>query len=177
LVLRPRRSHIYAIVRSGGKQYRVEVGSKIEVERLSAAEGDKVELADVLLLSDGKKVTSGNPTVAGAKVMTQVIEQGRSPKAVIFKYKAKVRYRRRTGHRQPFTRLAVEDIVAPGFEVKKAVEAPVAEAVAPAASAQTTRTRRRAPAKETAAKPEKTVAKAPRRTRAKKESEAKPSKR
>jgi large subunit ribosomal protein L21 len=116
LVLRQRRSPIYAIVRSGGKQYRVEVGSKIDVEKLTATEGDKVELADVLLLADGSEVTAGNPTVAGAKVTAQVLEQGRGPKAVIFKYKAKVRYRRRTGHRQPFTRLSIEEIVAPGAQ-------------------------------------------------------------
>jgi hypothetical protein len=59
-------------------------------------------------------VTAGNPTVAGAKVTAQVVEQGRGPKAVVFKYKAKVRYRKRTGHRQPYTRLAIEEIVAPG---------------------------------------------------------------
>jgi large subunit ribosomal protein L21 len=116
LVLRQRRTPIYAIVRSGGKQYRVEVGSKIDVERLTAAEGDKVELADVLLLADGGQVTAGNPTVAGAKVTAQVLEQGRGPKAVVFKYKAKVRYRKRTGHRQPYTRLAIEEIVLPGGE-------------------------------------------------------------
>lgn len=114
--MRQRRTPIYAIVRSGGKQYRVEVGSKINVERLQAAEGARVELADVLLLADGGQVTAGNPTVAGAKVTAQVLEQGRGPKAVIFKYKAKVRYRRRTSHRQPFTRLAIEEIVPPGGE-------------------------------------------------------------
>ena len=117
MVLRQRRTPIYAIVRSGGKQYRVEVGSKINVERLTAAEGDKVELPDVLLLADGGQVTAGNPTVAGAKVTAQVVEQGRGPKAVVFKYKAKVRYRKRTGHRQRFTRLAIEEIVAPGGEI------------------------------------------------------------
>jgi large subunit ribosomal protein L21 len=122
LVLRQRRSPIYAIVRSGGKQYRVEVGSKIDVEKLTATEGDKVELADVLLLADGAEVTAGNPTVAGAKVTAQVLEQGRGPKAVIFKYKAKVRYRRRTGHRQPCTRLAIEEIVAPGAESAETVK-------------------------------------------------------
>ena len=123
MVLRRRRIPIYAIVRSGGKQYRVEVGSKIQVERLKAAEGDKVELVDVLLLADGEKVTAGNPMVAGAKVTAQVVEHGRSPKAVVFKYKAKVRFRKRTGHRQPYTRLAIEEIVLPGgasAEPKKA---------------------------------------------------------
>lgn len=117
MVLRRRRIPIYAIVRSGGKQYRVEVGSKIQVERLKAAEGDKVELVDVLLLADGEKVTAGNPMVAGAKVTAQVVEHGRGPKAVVFKYKAKVRFRKRTGHRQPYTRLAIEEIVLPGSDV------------------------------------------------------------
>ena len=155
MVLRQRRSPIYAIVRSGGKQYRVEVGSKIDVERLAAAEGDKVELSDVLLLADAGQVTAGNPTVAGARVMTQVIEHGRSPKAVVFKYKAKVRYRRRTGHRQSFTRLAVEEIVAPGAESaeksKRRTHPVVEETVAPAA--------------------EGAAPKRPRRSREKKESE------
>jgi large subunit ribosomal protein L21 len=116
LALRQRRTPIYAVVRSGGKQYRVEVGSKIDVEKLQAAEGDRVELPEVLLLADGGQVTAGNPTVAGAKVTAQVVEQGRGPKAVVFKYKAKVRYRRRTGHRQPYTRLAIVEIVTPGGE-------------------------------------------------------------
>jgi large subunit ribosomal protein L21 len=114
--VRQRRTPIYAVVRSGGKQYRVEVGGKIDVEKLQAAEGDRVELPEVLLLADGGQVTAGNPTVAGAKVTAQVVEQGRGPKAVVFKYKAKVRYRRRTGHRQPYTRLAIEEIVTPGGE-------------------------------------------------------------
>jgi large subunit ribosomal protein L21 len=116
LVLRLRRTPIYAIVRSGGKQYRVEVGSKIDVEKLRAAEGDTVELPDVLLFADGGQVTAGNPLVAGAKVTAQVVEQGRGPKKVVFKYKAKTRARKRTGHRQPYTRLAIEQIVPPGGE-------------------------------------------------------------
>ena len=151
MVLRRRRIPIYAIVRSGGKQYRVEVGSKIEVERLKAAEGDKVELVDVLLLADGKNVTAGNPMVAGAKVTAQVVEHGRSPKAVVFKYKAKVRYRRRTGHRQSFTRLAVEEIVAPGAESvgksAKQTRPVVKETVAPAAEGAAPKRPRRSRAK------------------------------
>ena len=114
MVLRSRRTPIYAIVRSGGKQYRVEVGSKIDVEKLRAAEGDTVELADVLLLADGAQVTAGNPLVAGAKVTAQVVEQGRGPKKVVFKYKAKVRARKRTVHRQAYTRLLIEQIASPG---------------------------------------------------------------
>lgn len=68
------------------------------------------------MLADAGQVTAGTPLVAGAKVTAQVVEQGRGPKKVIFKYKSKTRYRKRTGHRQPFTRLAIEQIVAPGME-------------------------------------------------------------
>lgn len=69
-----------------------------------------------MLLADGDRVTAGNPMVAGARVTAQVVEQGRGPKKVVFKYKAKARFRKRTGHRQPFTRLAIEEIVGPGGE-------------------------------------------------------------
>ncbi len=75
-----------------------------------------MELVDVLMLADSGHVTAGNPLVAGAKVTAQVVEQGRGPKKVVFKYKSKVRFRKRTGHRQPFTRLAIEQILAPGAE-------------------------------------------------------------
>ncbi len=102
---------IYAIVRSGGKQYRVEKGATIDVERLEAGEGAKVELADVLFLADGNRMTVGSPTVSGAKVVAEVVGHSRSPKVTVFKYKSKVRYRKRTGHRQPYTRLAIQEIV------------------------------------------------------------------
>jgi large subunit ribosomal protein L21 len=80
------------------------------VERLEAAEGEKVELTDVLLLSDGDQVTVGSSTVTGAKVTAEVISHGRGPKVTVFKYKAKTRHRTKTGHRQPFTRLAIREI-------------------------------------------------------------------
>ncbi len=98
-------------MRSGGKQYRVEEGSIIEVERLDVNEGDKVELTDVLLLADGDRVTVGSATVPGAKVTAEVVAQGRGPKVTIFKYKSKTRQRKKTGHRQPYTRLAIQEIV------------------------------------------------------------------
>jgi large subunit ribosomal protein L21 len=107
----PRRSPIYAIIRSGGKQYRVEEGSIIEVERLEANEGDKVELTDVLLLADDGRVTVGSATVPGAKVTAEVVSQGRGKKVTVFKYKSKTRQRTKTGHRQPYTRLAIQEIV------------------------------------------------------------------
>jgi len=92
----------------------VEVGSKIEVDRLTAAEGERVELPEVLFLVDGDRMTVGSPTVAGAKVTAEVVSHGRSPKITVFKYKSKVRYRKRTGHRQAYTRLAIAEIVTPG---------------------------------------------------------------
>lgn len=101
---------VYAIVRSGGKQYRVQEGATIDVERLPTPEGDRVELPDVLLLQEDGRVTVGTPTVPGVKVLAQVVSHGRGPKIIVFKYKAKTRYRKKTGHRQAFTRLAIQRI-------------------------------------------------------------------
>jgi large subunit ribosomal protein L21 len=102
---------IYAIIRSGGKQYRVEEGSIIEVERLNVVEGEKIDLDEVLMLGDGDDITVGAGTVPGAKVVVEVLEHGRGKKIIVFKYKAKTRYRRKNGHRQQYTRLAVREIV------------------------------------------------------------------
>lgn len=101
----------YAIVQTGGKQYKVSVGQTIDTELLPGEEGSNVELEQVLLVSDGKKVTVGTPTVTGAKVVAEVMGNGKSDKVIIFKYKPKVRYRRMRGHRQPYTRLAIREIV------------------------------------------------------------------
>ena len=101
---------VYAIVRSGGKQYRVQQGATIDVERLPAPEGGRVELADVLLLDEDGRVTVGTPTVPGVKVVAEVVSHGRGPKLIVFKYKAKTRYRKKTGHRQAFTRLTIQRI-------------------------------------------------------------------
>ena len=103
---------MYAVVRSGARQYRAEEGGTIVVERLSVKPGDKVELKDVLLVADGKKVTVGQPTVKGTKVVATVVAQEEGPKIRIFKYRPKQRYRRRAGHRQSYTRLRIESIVA-----------------------------------------------------------------
>jgi large subunit ribosomal protein L21 len=133
-----RRPSIYAVVRSGGKQYKVEPDQLLDVELLPADVGAVVELADVLLVADGDDVTVGQPLVAGARVVAEVVEHGRGPKIIVFKYKNKTRYRRRTGHRQAFTRLAIRQILMGGEP---------AAAAAPAKAR-----RRRAPAKP-AAKP------------------------
>jgi len=101
----------YAIVQNGGKQYKVSVGQTIEVERLSQEAGGKVELERVLMVSDGKKTTVGTPVVEGARVMAEVVANGKGEKVIVFKYKNKVRYRRKIGHRQPYTRLAIKEIL------------------------------------------------------------------
>lgn len=102
---------MYAIVNTGGKQYRVTPGDTLRVEYLPADEGDLVELEDVRMLSDdGGAVTMGAPSIEGAKVTAEVLAQGRGKKVIVFKYKAKTRYRRKNGHRQNFTELRVTDI-------------------------------------------------------------------
>lgn len=111
---------MYAIVKTGGKQYRVEEGRALKVDRLPAQEGERVELSDVLLIADDGEVTVGTPTIDGARVVAEVAAQGRHKKIVVFKYKAKVRTRKKTGHRQPFTQLLVQEILRPGQEAKAA---------------------------------------------------------
>jgi large subunit ribosomal protein L21 len=109
---------VYAVVRTGGKQYRVEEGHTIDVERLGTPEGERVELSEVLLLADGDNVTVGTPTVPGAKVTAEVVAHGRGKKITVFKYKAKTRHRAKTGHRQAYTRLAIREIEAEGEKPK-----------------------------------------------------------
>jgi len=104
---------IYAIIETGGKQYRVSPGQTIDVERLDLAEGGTVELDRVLLIVDGDRVTAGTPTVDGAKVVATSQGEGKGKKIIVFKYKPKVRYRKKTGHRQFYTRLVIDKIVEP----------------------------------------------------------------
>ena len=108
-----RRLEIYAIIETGGKQYKVSPGQTIDVERLDVAEGDAVELDRVLLIADGDKVTVGTPTVDGAKVVATSQGEGKGKKIIVFKYKPKVRYRKKTGHRQLYTRLVIDKIIEP----------------------------------------------------------------
>lgn len=103
---------MYAIIKNGGKQYRVEEGQIIKVEKLPVSENDTVEFDQVLSVVDGDNTKFGQPFVEGAKVTGKVIEQGKDKKIIVFKYKPKKRYRRKTGHRQPYTRVLVEKIEA-----------------------------------------------------------------
>jgi large subunit ribosomal protein L21 len=102
---------VYAIVRTGGKQYRVNVGDTIYVERLEAPVGEKVTLDDVLLVG-GDSVKVGSPRVAGATVVGTVVEQDRDAKIRVFKYKKRKHYRRTRGHRQSYTALRIEAVQA-----------------------------------------------------------------
>ena len=100
---------MYAIIKTGGKQYCVEEGKIITVEKLDVAAGDEVTFEEVLLIS-GDAVKIGQPTVAGAKVTAKVLAQGKEKKIRIFKYKAKSNYRRRQEHRQLFSKVQIEKI-------------------------------------------------------------------
>ena len=101
----------YAIVQTGGRQYKVSSGDNIDVARIHAVEGSAVELDQVLLVADGDSVRVGTPTVDGAKVITEVLGEGKGKKVIVFKYKPKVRYRRMKGHRQFYTTLSIKEIV------------------------------------------------------------------
>lgn len=101
---------MYAIIRTGGHQYKVAPGDFIEVEKIEAKHGATVELSEVLLVSNGDGLKIGSPLVEGAKVIATVQRQKRGEKIIVFKFKAKKRYRRKTGHRQSLTRLAIKEI-------------------------------------------------------------------
>jgi large subunit ribosomal protein L21 len=152
---------MYAVVSSGGKQYRVEPGSTLLMERLSSQPGASILFDRILLIGDGEEVTVGTPVVAGATVSGTVMGEELGPKLVIFKFKQKVKYRRRTGHRQHLFRVRIDEINAGGrsktrttakaeAETGKA-EATTEEAESPAAAAPKPRATRARAAK---AKPE-----------------------
>jgi large subunit ribosomal protein L21 len=101
---------LYAIIETGGKQYRVQEGETLNIEKLSAEAGEKVEVDKVLAVVNGDEIKVGSPLVQGAKVILRVLRQGRGKKIIVFKYKAKKNYRRKQGHRQPFSQVIVEKI-------------------------------------------------------------------
>ena len=101
---------MYAIIETGGKQYKVEEGSVIFVEKLEVAEGESVTFDKVLAVANGDDLTIGTPVVAGAKVVGKVAKQGKAKKIYVFKMKRKKNYRRKIGHRQPFTKIEITKI-------------------------------------------------------------------
>jgi large subunit ribosomal protein L21 len=127
---------MYAVVRTGGRQYRVEAGTTLVVEKLAGEPGSSVTFDRVLLVGDGDTVLVGTPTVAGASVSATVLGQVLGEKIVVFKFKQKAKYRRRTGHRQQLTQLRIDEISAGGRTVRAeaAVSKPRAAKPKPAAT-------------------------------------------
>ncbi|MEQ8290344.1 MAG: 50S ribosomal protein L21 [Gammaproteobacteria bacterium] len=103
---------MYAVIKSGGKQYKVEQGDKLRVEKLASEEGDNVEISEVLMIADGDNVTVGTPFVAGAKVTAKVESHGRGPKIKIVKFKRRKHHYKQMGHRQGYTELSITKIAA-----------------------------------------------------------------
>lgn len=102
---------VFAVIKTGGKQYVVRPGDKIKVEKIEGSLGETVEISQVLLINKDGEIKLGTPFVKGAKVIASIIEQGRSPKIIVFKKKPKKGYKRKKGHRQPFTTLEIKEIL------------------------------------------------------------------
>ncbi len=96
-----------AIIKTGGKQYLVKPGDKIKIEKIDKKEGSEITFKEVLLVEKNKKVEIGTPLVKGAKVIGKILSQGKAKKVIIFKYKPKTRYKKKAGHRQPFTEVEI----------------------------------------------------------------------
>jgi len=132
---------VYAVIKTGGKQYKVRVGESIDVEKLAAEEGAQVRLDQVLLAANDGAVAYGQPVIEGAAVTARVARQYKGPKLIVFRYKSKSRYRRRTGHRRQLTQLTIQAIEVPGWETATAPSppAPAAQSV-PSADVSTDET-------------------------------------
>lgn len=102
---------MYAIIETGGKQYKVEEGNTILVEKIKGNDGDLVKFDKILLISNDGQLKVGKPLVEGAAVEGTIVEQGKSKKIIVFKYKAKKDYRRKQGHRQPYTKVRIDKII------------------------------------------------------------------
>jgi large subunit ribosomal protein L21 len=118
---------MYAVIKTGGKQYRVVAGEKIKVEKLDGEVGSKVVIDQVLMLADGDNVTIGAPVVKGASVSATVVAQGRADKVMIFKFRRRKHYRKTQGHRQDYTEIEIQGIAAK--EAKEVKAAPAKEPV------------------------------------------------
>jgi large subunit ribosomal protein L21 len=103
---------MYAIIRSGGRQYRVEAGRYLDVDKLPYEEGEQIEIDNVLLIHDGESTTVGQPLVEGAKVKATVMKQWRDKKVIVYKYRQRTNYRRKKSHRHHYTRLMIDEILA-----------------------------------------------------------------
>ncbi len=120
---------MYAVIKSGGRQYQVAVGEEVRVNRLAVEVGTQIRLEEVVLISDADNILVGTPLVSNAMVLATATEQGRGEKLIVFKYKSKKRYRHKRGHRQELTFLTIDDIVADGKSLVTG-EAPVFKSTA-----------------------------------------------
>ena len=125
---------MYALVKTGGKQYRVAKNDTILVDRLVAEEGEQVILRDIVMLGDGDKITIGTPLVDGAAVSATVVRQTRGPKIIIFRRKRRKNHRRTQGHRQDLTLLLIDDIAADASNLKPSAKSTPKAAAKKAAS-------------------------------------------
>lgn len=123
---------MYAVIRTGGKQYRVAPNDMLQIERLNGAAGDLIEFTDVLMVAHGGEVEIGSPLLAGAAVRGEIAAQERGPRLIIFKKRRRHHYRRRNGHRQDVTSVRITEILAGGAQPEKQAEMPASE-LAPAA--------------------------------------------
>jgi large subunit ribosomal protein L21 len=101
---------MYAVVATGGKQYKIKEGETLRIEKVNGNVGDAYTFDQVLLVADGDNLAVGQPVVAGASVAAHIVEQGKEKKILVFKYKRRKRYRRKQGHRQPFTAVKIDRI-------------------------------------------------------------------
>jgi large subunit ribosomal protein L21 len=148
---------MYAVLNSGGKQYKVQKGEVLKVEKISGDVGSSVTFDRVLMFSDGENVSIGQPVLDSVSVEGHIVEQGKARKIIVFKYKRRKRFRRKNGHRQEFTAVLIDSIKAKGTKAAKAAE-PKAEAKAEVKESETQKAApkkaapKKAVAKETAAK-------------------------
>jgi large subunit ribosomal protein L21 len=148
---------MYAVLNSGGKQYKVQKGEVLKVEKISGDVGSSVTFDRVLMFSDGENVNIGKPLLDSVSVEGHIVEQGKARKIIVFKYKRRKRFRRKNGHRQEFTAVLIDSIKAKGTKAAKAAE-PKAEAKAEVKESETQKAApkkaapKKAVAKETAAK-------------------------
>ncbi len=141
---------MYAVLNSGGKQYKVQQGEVLRVEKISGDVGSPVTFDRVLMFADGDNVSIGQPVLDGVSVEGHIVEQGKAKKIIVFKYKRRKRFRRKKGHRQQFTAVQIDSIKAKGSTAKEVSE-PEFEAKV---EAQESKTKKAAPTKETAKKAE-----------------------
>lgn len=166
----------YAIIESGGKQYKAVEGGTIEVDRLFVDIGKKIDLTDVLLVADGKDISIGSPKVGGAKIKATVVDQFKAPKIIVFKYHPRKRYRLKRGHRQRYTRLLIDSIeTKAAAKTQTEIKAKVKTEAKPKSKPKTEAAKKTPAKKAAAAKTakSKTTKTAPKKTAAKKKTATK----